>query len=121
MSVPIGNMQLDDYARFRKFLEDACGIVLGDNKQYLVTSRLNRILRENDIAGLGDLVNRIDRPGRSELRDLVVEAMTTNETSWFRDNHPYKALEDRFFPELARSGKNPVRIWSAACSSGQEP
>jgi chemotaxis protein methyltransferase CheR len=114
-------MQLDEYARFRKFLEDACGIVLGDNKQYLVTSRLSRILRDNDISDLGELVNRIGRPGRSELRDQVVEAMTTNETSWFRDNHPYLTLEDRFLPELARSRKNPVRVWSAACSSGQEP
>ena len=121
MSVPMGNMQVDEYARFRKFLEDACGILLGDNKQYLVTSRLNKILREHDISGLDELVGKIDRPGRSDLRDLVVEAMTTNETSWFRDNHPYRTLEDRLLPELAKLKKNPVRIWSAACSSGQEP
>ena len=121
MSVPLGKMQQNDYARFREFLEKACGILLGENKQYLVTSRLSRILKEYGIKDLGELVSLIEKPGQSDLRDKVIEAMTTNETSWFRDNHPYKSLQDRVFPELAKAKKNPIRIWSAACSSGQEP
>lgn len=110
-----------DFIKFRNFLEDACGIVLGENKQYLVTSRLNKILNEHGIASLGELVTRIQAPAGKKLRDTIVEAMTTNETSWFRDNHPYQTLNDLIFPELGKAKRNPIRIWSAACSSGQEP
>ena len=56
-----------------------------------------------------------------DISSAVIDAMTTNETLWFRDTYPYLALKNIILPELARSGKAPVRIWSAACSSGQEP
>ncbi len=110
-----------DYKDFRAFLENACGIVLGENKQYLVSSRLNRVVADFKLESVGELVAQLRRDSRSELRNRVVEAMTTNETSWFRDNHPFAALKDVILPELGKSRRNPVRIWSAACSSGQEP
>lgn len=105
---------------FRDFLQDACGILLGDNKEYLVSSRLNAIMQENGFSGLDELVNKMKRAAR--LKEQVVDAMTTNETLWFRDVHPYNILRDRLIPEIAASsGMQPLRIWSAACSSGQEP
>ena len=111
-----------DFQVFREFLEKACGIVLGDNKQYLVASRLNRLLEQQGIQSLGELVTRIQTQPRSGLREQVVDAMTTNETLWFRDVYPFEVLKNRLLPEFikANPGQRP-RIWSAACSSGQEP
>lgn len=110
-----------EYNEFRTFLEDACGIVLGENKQYLVSSRLTRIMTEYKMDSMGKLIASIRRSEMKGLRDKIVEAMTTNETSWFRDGHPFKTLEEVIFPELGKEKRNPVRIWSAACSAGQEP
>jgi chemotaxis protein methyltransferase CheR len=111
-----------EYEAFKTFLQDACGILLGENKQYLVKSRLRRILEEHQLQSLGELLERLKRPGRSGLRELVVDAMTTNETLWFRDNHPFRILQDKLLPEFAeRKTSQPLRLWSAACSTGQEP
>ncbi len=110
-----------DYDAFRTFLEEACGIVLGDNKHYLVASRLSRLMEEFGATSLGDLIARMKREPRSGLRERVIDAMTTNETFWFRDNHPYVLLAELILPELAKRRPSQVRIWSAACSSGQEP
>lgn len=111
-----------EYETFKTFLQDACGILLGDNKQYLVKSRLRRILEENSLNSLGDLLARLKQPGRASLREVVIDAMTTNETLWFRDNHPFRILQDKLLPEFAeRNSMQPLRIWSAACSTGQEP
>ncbi|MEJ2687152.1 MAG: chemotaxis protein, partial [Gammaproteobacteria bacterium] len=80
-----GVLTPDEYQAFRTFLEDACGIVLGDNKHYLVVSRLNRLLAEEAIETLGELVQRLKGARRDGLRERIIEAMTTNETYWFRD------------------------------------
>lgn len=111
----------EEYSEFRAFLEKACGIVLGDNKQYLVSSRLNRILAEYGLDSLGSLVDALKTQRSPALRDRIIEAMTTNETSWFRDTNPFETLRGLVLPELARKRPSGVRIWSAACSSGQEP
>lgn len=110
-----------DYDSFRTFLEDACGIVLGENKHYLVASRLNRLLKELELESVGELINAMQKQPRSGIRERIIDAMTTNETFWFRDNHPYALLKDLIFPEIAKKRQSQVRIWSAACSSGQEP
>lgn len=111
-----------EYEAFKSFLQDACGILLGENKQYLVKSRLRRILEENQMTTLGDLLQRLKNSSRSSLREVVIDAMTTNETLWFRDNHPFRILSEKLLPEFAeRKGLQPLRIWSAACSTGQEP
>ncbi|HEY5717044.1 MAG TPA: protein-glutamate O-methyltransferase CheR [Motiliproteus sp.] len=110
------------FVLFRDFLQDACGILLGDNKEYLVSSRLSSIMAESNCTGLDDLVRQMRGASGSRLRERVVDAMTTNETLWFRDVHPFNILRDRLLPEVAANlGPQPLRIWSAACSSGQEP
>lgn len=109
------------YEAFRLFLERSCGIVLGDNKQYLVASRLNQLMKAEGVADLGQLVQRLESTQGRALRADVIDAMTTNETQWFRDTYPFTVLKDHLLPELERAGKRQVRIWSAGCSSGQEP
>jgi chemotaxis protein methyltransferase CheR len=117
--VTTGNL---DFEQFRVFLEKACGILLGSNKLYLVTSRLNKLMEQQGIKTLGELVQRMQTQPRSGLREQVVDAMTTNETLWFRDTYPFEVLKNRVMPELLKTnGGQRLRIWSAACSSGQEP
>lgn len=110
-----------DYQRFRRFLEEACGILLGEGKQYLIVSRLTRLLRDENIANLSELMSAIEKGQPRHLRDAVIDAMTTNETSWFRDGQPFETLGQVVLPELEKQRGGPLRIWSSACSSGQEP
>lgn len=115
------NIAQNEYEEFRRFLEDACGIVLGDNKHYLVTSRLNRLMREFNINTFSELMLQLKQQHHSKLRERIVDAMTTNETMWFRDRYPFEILTNTIFPELSSQRVRQLRIWSAACSSGQEP
>lgn len=118
MSKPITEQE---YSAFCGFLEEACGITLGANKQYLITSRLQRIMDELGIPNLSELLTKLESPGERRLRGKIVDAMTTNETLWFRDSHPFTILSEQIFPSFIGQRARPVRIWSAACSSGQEP
>lgn len=112
----------EDYKAFQQFLESACGIVLGDNKHYLVSSRLTKLMRNEEIDTLSDLVANINKGGiNSSLKNKVIEAMTTNETLWFRDVFPFEILPETIFKEYKEQKKGQVKILSAACSSGQEP
>lgn len=113
-----------EFDQFRQFLEDACGISLGDNKQYLVTNRMRRLMDEHKIANFGELVRNLKQGLSRKLKEEVVDAMTTNETFWFRDIYPYDHLKNNLFPQLIGPNNKAfgaLRIWSAACSSGQEP
>ncbi len=111
-----------EYQDFRQFLEDACGILLGDNKHYLVQSRLNKMVADDGVSSLGDLVGRLKRErSGGALREQVIEAMTTNETFWFRDNHPFEILAEKVLPDFSQRKLRTPKIWSAACSTGQEP
>lgn len=111
----------DEYRAFRGFLEKATGINLGENKHYLVTSRLQHLLEEHGLANIHALLAHLQREPHGELQNQVIDAMTTNETLWFRDIHPYTVLKNLILPELASSGTRHIMIWSAACSTGQEP
>ncbi len=111
----------EEYRAFRDYLEGSCGIVLGEHKGYLVASRLRPLLEEEGLGSVGELVARARREPGARLRQRIVDAMTTHETQWFRDRYPYEALRRLILPELARRRLPRLRIWSAACSSGQEP
>jgi len=114
--------QLDDksYHQFRVFLEQQCGIVLGESKQYLVKSRLVPLMAKFDIASLSELVAQALNPVKRQLRADVIDAMTTNETLWFRDGYPFELLKKDLLPGF-KNQRAPLKIWSAASSSGQEP
>lgn len=115
MSFPISPTE---YNQFKTKLEQYSGIMLGENKEYLITSRLRRLLEKEKLTNLTELVVSMDR--NLKLKESVIDAMTTNETLWFRDDHPFKIFREKLLPELAKTRK-PLRIWSAACSTGQEP
>jgi len=106
------------YVRFREYLQKVCGISLSDNKQYLVASRLGKILERENFSKIEQLVDALDRPMNAKLKEEVINAMTTNETLWFRDTHPFTILREKVLPEMTAA---PLRIWSAASSTGQEP
>ncbi|MEZ8826795.1 protein-glutamate O-methyltransferase CheR [Vibrio amylolyticus] len=109
-----------EYRDFSRFLESQCGIVLGDSKQYLVRSRLSPLVTKFKVGSLSDLLRDVVSGRNRELRVAAVDAMTTNETLWFRDTYPFSVLSDKLLPEIA-ANKRPIKIWSAASSSGQEP
>ncbi|MGF1738418.1 CheR family methyltransferase [Photobacterium satsumensis] len=109
-----------EYREFCRFLEAQCGIVLGDSKQYLVRSRLSPLVSQFSLSSLSELLQVVVAGRNRELRVAAVDAMTTNETLWFRDTYPYTVLAERILPELA-ANKRPIKIWSSASSSGQEP
>jgi len=117
-----GDVDQAEFDQFRHFLEEACGISLGENKQYLVTNRMRRLMDENKVASFSELVRLLKSGGNRKLKDDVIDAMTTNETFWFRDIYPYEHLKNVLLPQLMSDKSfGPLRIWSAACSSGQEP
>ncbi len=114
----IDSLSAQEYDDFRRFLEQASGIVLGDNKQYLVTSRLTRLMNDQGIGSFAELMRRIRTDSR--VRNRIMDAMTTNETSWFRDSYPFDIFKEVFLPEFAQKQARQVRVWSAASSTGQE-
>ncbi len=118
----MSNRELDNnsYKTFKTFLEQQCGIVLGDSKQYLVKSRLAPLMATFNIDSLNNLITKTLSPAERPLRAAVIDAMTTNETLWFRDEYPFELLKSKILPDLA-TRKTPLKIWSAASSSGQEP
>jgi chemotaxis protein methyltransferase CheR len=111
-----------DYEFLRKLLKERSGLDLSSDKQYLVESRLIPLARRVGLNGIAELVTKI-KAGSEALTSEVVEAMTTNETFFFRDKIPFDHLRQTILPALlqARASRRSLRIWSAACSSGQEP
>jgi len=110
----------EQYDSFRDFLEKSCGIVLGDNKHYLVTSRLNRLTHEFSFDSLNAMLDALKHQKDNRLKQRIIDAMTTNETSWFRDIYPFELLRENLIPEIVKNKPSRVRVWSAASSTGQE-
>jgi chemotaxis protein methyltransferase CheR len=111
-----------DFEYLRNFLKEQSGLDLAVDKQYLVESRLIPLARKAGLSGINDLVQKI-KTGAEALIVDVVEAMTTNETFFFRDKTPFDHLRDTVIPALvqARAARRSLRIWCAAGSTGQEP
>lgn len=97
-------------------------IQLDTGKEYLVDSRLLPLSREAGAPSVDAYIRTVRATPAPAALNAIVEALTTNETSWFRDAQPFRALVDHVIPDLFGTAKyGPLRIWSAACSSGQEP
>jgi chemotaxis protein methyltransferase CheR len=111
-----------DYEFLRKLLKERSGLDLSSDKQYLVESRLIPLARRAGMPGIAELVAKI-KAGSDALTSQVVEAMTTNETFFFRDKIPFDHLREAILPALAqaRASRRALRIWCAASSTGQEP
>ena len=112
-----------DYEYLRKLLRERSGLVLSADKQYLVESRLLPVAHRFGIADLSELVRRLKGSPCEPLATEVAEAMTTNESFFFRDKIPFDHFRDTIMPALlaARPTQRRIRIWCAACSTGQEP
>ncbi|MBB5763119.1 protein-glutamate O-methyltransferase CheR [Methylorubrum rhodesianum] len=112
-----------DFAFLRDYLRKRSGLSLGAEKRYLVESRLTPVCRRFGIATLTDLVGALRLSREGQLERAVVEAMTTNETFFFRDRAPFDLFRDVLLPKAiaARAAQRRLRIWSAAASTGQEP
>lgn len=115
-------MNSPDYEYLRKLLKERSGLDLSSDKQYLIESRLLPLARKAGLSGIPELVQKL-QGGSIALITSVVEAMTTNETFFFRDKVPFDHFRDTIMPEVlkARGGRRSVRIWCAAGSTGQEP
>ena len=111
-----------DYEYLRKLLKERSGLDLSADKQYLVESRLVPLARKSGLPGIPELVQKM-KSGTEALTAEVVEAMTTNETFFFRDKIPFDHLKEAVLPALAqaRAARRSLRIWCAASSTGQEP
>lgn len=122
MTTATATLTVNSFAFISELVRERSAIVLEPGKTYLVESRLSPIAREHGMHTVDELVEALRRPGSQALTRKVVEAMTTNETSFFRDMHPFDALKTQIFPELInnRSRERTLTIWSNACSSGQE-
>ena len=115
-------MTPSDYDYLRRLLKERSGLDLSADKKYLVESRLAPLARKEGLPGIGELVQRM-KGGADALVVEVVEAMTTNETFFFRDKIPFDHLREALLPTLiqARAARRSIRIWCAASSTGQEP
>jgi chemotaxis protein methyltransferase CheR len=107
----------------RELVRRESAIVLQPGKEYLVEARLLPVARQMGLPDVGKLVDAVRQRPDSEAMRKIVEALTTNETSWFRDGDPFTGLTATVLPQLlaARGPAERLQIWSAACSSGQEP
>jgi len=119
----VNAMSPTQFDYLREMIHRESAIVLDLDKEYLVESRLAPIARREGLASVADLVQRLVSRPIASLQAQVVDAMTTNETSFYRDVHPWQTLRAQIIPDLvaARAKSRTLNIWCAACSSGQEP
>lgn len=122
MSAAAPTLDQSSFNYLADFVRSKSAIVVDANKAYLLESRLLPVARQHGLASLPELVVQLKQPGSQALGRQVVDAMTTNETSFYRDIHPFDAMKQQIIPDLLRNRQKErtLHIWSNACSSGQE-
>jgi chemotaxis protein methyltransferase CheR len=118
-------ISLEEFHQIRDYIEKHCGIHLSDDKVYLVETRLTTLMLEQGYKTFGELYNKAVLDKTYSLRDKIIEAITTNETFWFRDLHPFGILNEilfnKFAEEIVAGNRTKIKVWCSACSTGQEP
>ncbi len=121
---PLSSTEVDLWSRY---VHSVCGVQVDSTKAYLIETRLSELVRETGAASFMDLFNKVKADLTNKLQRKVIDAITTQETSFFRDTSPFELLQHKVLPELidrraktAGVGRIPIRVWSAACSTGQE-
>ncbi len=114
-------MLKEEESFFAQIVHKNSGIVLGDDKGYLIESRLAPLARDLGHKSLRELYDAVKLSLNPELRQRVIEALTTNETLFFRDIAPFKLIQQELIQRYKKSLNRPIRIWCAAASTGQEP
>ncbi len=114
-----------DLGLLSRYVAEACCIHLGEEKGYLFEARLGAIIAQSGAADIPDFIRLARTDPTNRLRDRIIDAMTTHETYWFRDERPWASLRNHLLPALAvplaQGARSRVRILCAACSTGQEP
>lgn len=119
----------DEFALLRSYIYDACGLVIPDQKRYLVRNRLEPLVREEKLNSFYEFYQLLIRTESTKRKQEIIDAITTHETSFFRDDHPYKAFSNHILPKLAeliqqrkerKKINSRARIWSVAASTGEE-
>lgn len=124
MPLMAGSITSQEFKLLSDYIEKMCGIHLEPEKMYLIESRLTALMAENGCDNYAELYKKASSEPGGTLRDKIVDAMTTNETLWFRDSGPYDILRellDRYAAEIRAGKRSKIRIWCSACSTGQEP
>ncbi len=113
------------FAMIQQLIEDKCGIALSKEKSYLLENKLSTLLPQYGLSSLEELYLKACLEENPEIIEEIIEAVAINETFWFRDKTPWQIIEDILLPDFIRqyrnSFKDGLKIWSAACSNGQEP
>ncbi|MBU0910306.1 MAG: protein-glutamate O-methyltransferase CheR [Proteobacteria bacterium] len=118
-------LQAEEFALIRRWVEEISGISVDDRKGYLIENRLGGLVAENRCSSFGEFYQKFKTGCPPILRDRIIDQMTTNETLWFRDMHPFNIFKEILLPaycqEIAAGKRRTIRVWSSACSTGQEP
>ncbi|WP_319001587.1 protein-glutamate O-methyltransferase CheR [Clostridium sp. CS001] len=121
----IVNLTTEEFSIMRKYIEEKCGIIISLEKSYLIESRLSKLLIEFNCNTFEEFYKLIYTSMDDTITEKVIDAITTNETLWFRDKKPWDVLENILMPHyikmLRENKRNKIRICSAGCSTGQEP
>jgi len=114
-----------EFLLMQKYISQRCGILITEDKSYLIEKRLSKLLAQSGSKIFINFYYLLQQRGNEKLAQRVIDAITTNETLWFRDGNPWLTLEDvllpRYITEIREGRRSRVRIWSAACATGQEP
>jgi chemotaxis protein methyltransferase CheR len=121
----IVNLSSKEFILMKKYIEEKCGILISEDKAYLIESRLSKLLIDFKCDSFEEFYKFIYTNKDDSITEKIIDAITTNETLWFRDKKPWDTLENILIPkyitQLREKKKNKIRIWSAGCSTGQEP
>lgn len=121
----IVNLSSEEFSLMKRYIEDKCGILISEDKAYLIESRLSKLLIDFKCNTFEEFYKLIYENKDEGITERIIDAITTNETLWFRDRKPWDILENVLMPQyvdqLRKNKKDKVRIWSAGCSTGQEP
>jgi chemotaxis protein methyltransferase CheR len=124
VSQPVATLPADDFSYLSQLMHERAAIVLEPGKEYLALSRLDPVAREMGVGSVAALVDVLrGEEASSQLHDQVIDALTTNETTFFRDFNPFESLRSDVLPEVLerKQRSRTLTIWSAGCSTGQEP
>jgi chemotaxis protein methyltransferase CheR len=115
----------DEFNLLRLYVEQECGISVTDEKRYLFETRLNDLVKKYNCKSFGEFYLKAKNNQDALLKSQIIDAITTNETLWFRDESPFLTLKEQILPnfinEIKEGKRNQIKIWSAASSTGQEP
>lgn len=121
----MNKIDTNEFFLLRDFIEKHCGIHLDENKNYLIETRLTTLMAESGCRTYSEFYYKAKNDPSNRLREKIIDAITTNETLWFRDSSPFATFKNYFLPkylnEITSDKKKKIRIWSSACSTGQEP